>query len=295
MDKTEEAKANLKKLRGPTYTEDEIVEEIDQCVKFTELESSLESSSSYVECFKGTDRRRTMIAMLMMMGQQCQGTAFLAGYITYFFGLVSDQDPFISAVIATSMAITGTLVAIPIIKYVPRRTLLLVGAVVSGSCMLLFAIVNEAAPGSPTASKFIIACICIFSFSYSASWGSLGPVIVGEIGSNRLRTKTVAIGTGAGFLLALIVITTIPYLIGATYANLGTRVGFVFGGLTVLIMVVTYFYLPETKDRTLEELDEMFINVRSLACALFVSADEHIRVCRRTDLRHMFARGRSLA
>jgi SP family sugar:H+ symporter-like MFS transporter len=81
---------------------------------------------------------------------------------------------------------------------------------------------------------------------------------------SQLRSKTVAIAAAVGFLGALIVITSVPYLIGAQYANLGTRVGFIFGGLTTIITVVTWLCLPETKDRPLEEIDEMFMKVSIL-------------------------------
>jgi len=37
--------------------------------------------------------------------------------------------------------------------------------------------------------------------------------------------------------------------------------GFIFGGITTLGTILVYLYLPETKDRTLEEIDEMFLNV----------------------------------
>ena len=37
--------------------------------------------------------------------------------------------------------------------------------------------------------------------------------------------------------------------------------GFIFGGITTIATILIFYYLPETKDRTLEEIDEMFLNV----------------------------------
>jgi hypothetical protein len=42
-------------------------------------------------------------------------------------------------------------------------------------------------------------------------------------------------------------------------ANLGGRLGFIFGGLSFLCLVYLWFYQPETAGRTYEELDEMFM------------------------------------
>lgn len=59
----------------------------------------------------------------------------------------------------------------------------------------------------------------------------------------------------------MLVICGTPYLISTQYANLGTKVGFIFGGLTVPLFLFVVFCVPETKGRTLEEIDEMFLNV----------------------------------
>ncbi|KAL6247002.1 hypothetical protein RBB50_006309 [Rhinocladiella similis] len=260
QDQSEKAKTNLRKIRGPSYTDAEVEEEIEETIKFTALEKELDASTSYLDCFRGTDRRRTLIAVMMMVGQQFMGVAFLAGYMTYFFALVGFTDAFVVSVIANAVAIGGTVAAFPIVKYLGRRRTMIVGAFINAFCMLSFASISDAHPGSKAAAKCLIAFICIFSFTYSATWGSIGPIVIGEVPSNHLRTKTVSIALGLSFLMALLVITSIPYLIGAAYLNLGTKIGFIFGGLTVLVWIGTMLYLPETKDRTLEEIDEMFLN-----------------------------------
>jgi hypothetical protein len=99
-------------------------------------------------------------------------------------------------------------------------------------------------------------------FSYAASWGSVVPVVVGEVSSNRLRTKTIAFAMSGNWATSMLVICGAPYLINPAYANIGTKIGFIFGGLAVPLAVFTYFCVPETKDRTLEEIDEMFLKVR---------------------------------
>lgn len=44
----------------------------------------------------------------------------------------------------------------------------------------------------------------------------------------------------------------------APYADLGSKVGFIYGGLSVLGFVFAFFFLPEVKNRSLEEIDSMF-------------------------------------
>lgn len=51
----------------------------------------------------------------------------------------------------------------------------------------------------------------------------------------------------------------IPFLFNPDQANLGAKVAFIFGGLSVLSTVYLWFYQPEVAGRSYEELDEMFI------------------------------------
>jgi hypothetical protein len=51
-----------------------------EIVAFTELEKTLDASTSYRECFTGTNLRRTFIGMLCMGGQHLMGIAFISGY-----------------------------------------------------------------------------------------------------------------------------------------------------------------------------------------------------------------------
>jgi MFS transporter, SP family, sugar:H+ symporter len=51
---------------------------------------------------------------------------------------------------------------------------------------------------------------------------------------------------------------SIPYLLYAPYANLGSKAGFVFGVIAVCCLVFTYLCVPEFKGRSLERVHYMF-------------------------------------
>lgn len=77
-DRVAEARASIQKLRGKYTAKAVLDQEIDECVAFTELEKKLDGSTSYMECFKGVDARRTFISILLEAGQQLMGIAFIA-------------------------------------------------------------------------------------------------------------------------------------------------------------------------------------------------------------------------
>ncbi len=53
---------------------------------------------------------------------------------------------------------------------------------------------------------------------------------------------------------------TLPYLFNPDKANLGAKVTFIFGGLSVLSIVYLWFCQPESAGMSYEMLDELFIN-----------------------------------
>ena len=51
---------------------------------------------------------------------------------------------------------------------------------------------------------------------------------------------------------------TLPYLLEEPYADLGSQVGFIYGAMSFLSLVFGWFFLPELKNRSLEEIETMF-------------------------------------
>lgn len=45
---------------------------------------------------------------------------------------------------------------------------------------------------------------------------------------------------------------------GPGNANLGSKVGFIYGAVALIGLIWAFFYFPELKGRSLEEVDEMF-------------------------------------
>jgi SP family sugar:H+ symporter-like MFS transporter len=74
----DEAYIALRRLRGPTHPEEEIDHEIREIAAFEQIQRELEgSSSSFFECFRGTDHRRTRIAIMVLVCQQFTGISFI--------------------------------------------------------------------------------------------------------------------------------------------------------------------------------------------------------------------------
>lgn len=57
-----------------------------------------------------------------------------------------------------------------------------------------------------------------------------------------------------------VVAFTIPYLLETQYAGLDSKVGFIFGSTAFCAIIFVYLCLPECKQRTLEEIDQLFLD-----------------------------------
>ena len=53
---------------------------------------------------------------------------------------------------------------------------------------------------------------------------------------------------------------TAPYFINPASLGWSAKYGYIWAGSNFILLVFTWFFLPETKDRTLEEVHEMFEN-----------------------------------
>lgn len=79
----------------------------------------------------------------------------------------------------------------------------------------------------------------------------------GEIPSQRLRSYTFGLAAAIGFLGAWVTTFTAPYFINPESLNWGPKYGYIWFPSGVVSAVWVWFFLPELKGRTLEEIDEM--------------------------------------
>jgi len=76
--KSEEAARSLARLHKSSFNFAGALAEIEFAIKKDRENSNYQQSASYLECFKGTDWRRTRIACGMFLIQQATGIAFYA-------------------------------------------------------------------------------------------------------------------------------------------------------------------------------------------------------------------------
>lgn len=148
-----------------------------------DIESEIESGSSYTDCYKGPNRRRTEIACLTFAGQVLAASQF-AYSGTYFFeqaGMSAD-DSYQLALGGTAIAFIGTIIAWFLMKHFGRRSMYLGGMALM--CTYLFIIgILDIARSKPSVKRAQSALCIIWLFTYSLTVGPLGWSIAPEVSS----------------------------------------------------------------------------------------------------------------
>ena len=87
----------------------------------------------------------------------------------------------------------------------------------------------------------------VWTFTFQLSAGQLGWALPAEIGSTRLRQKTVCLARNASNITGVIGGTLENYFMNPNAWNLRGYTGFVWGGCAWIVFIWAYFRLPETK------------------------------------------------
>lgn len=132
------------------------------------------------------------------------------------------------------------------------------GSFFCGLALMIMGGLGVAQPISYSYSQGIVAMMLIFQLTYVATIGPLYYTIQAETPATRLRDKTVRLGATVNIVTIFVVSFTLPYLLDAPYANLQSQVGFIYGAICFLALAWGFFFLPELKNRSLEEVEELF-------------------------------------
>ncbi|KAK9476108.1 general substrate transporter [Lipomyces japonicus] len=224
------------------------------------IEAEIQSGVTYLDCFKGVDRRRTEVVMMTYASQNLCGLA-IGGSPTYFFTQagIAASNAFKFTVGILSLGVVCIAFSWYLITRIGRRTLYVYGLAVLAS--LLFLIGFLAIP--PTASRFAFAQAGIVFAWAIVFYMTLGPVcfaIISETSSMRLRAKSVSLARNSYYMVGIVINVLNPYMVNSSAWDWRGKTAFFYAGTCTACFVWAFFRLPETKDRTYEELDVLFAN-----------------------------------
>jgi MFS transporter, SP family, sugar:H+ symporter len=98
----------------------------------------------------------------------------------------------------------------------------------------------------------------IYLTFFAMTWGPGAWIITGEIFPLRIRARGVGLATTANWLANTVISFLTPLMVETEHWNIGPCVFLVWGFACVMAAFFTYFFLPETRGLTLEQVDLVF-------------------------------------
>ncbi|KAL4912629.1 hypothetical protein BDW62DRAFT_194093 [Aspergillus aurantiobrunneus] len=251
----------LHSLRRLSTTPINITRNLAHIRETLRLEESFQGNTpSYRECLRGPNLRRLTICVMAYSMQAFTGNVFFISYAVHFMELagLDASDAFSMNLGLTAIGLLGTVISWFLLSYIGRRTMYLFGCV--SLALVLFAIgAVDLAPrntGAATWAQCALMLLC--TFIYDLSLGPFCYVLLAEVSSARLRGFTIAIATVSCFVWSVVFAVVIPYAMNEDQGNWRGKMGFLFSGLSALSAVYCFWFLPETRGRTFQELDVLF-------------------------------------
>ncbi|KAF1830609.1 MFS sugar transporter-like protein [Decorospora gaudefroyi] len=255
----DKARAALRRVRD---TDEQVEAEITTIREAIEFEAEA-ISSGYSALWKDKSvRKRMYLAMIVNGGQQITGQGTLNSYSSIIYKKVftsSDTIALINALNAT-FGIIFTLNATWTVDRFGRKFLFIVGGIGMGVCMLIAATVETQTPTLPNGAKTqpvaisIVFLMFLFAFFYKPSWGATVWIFTAEIFSMNIRAQAVGMCSQTQNVVNSIVQQFFPVFL----QNEGFYAFYMFAAINVLLAVFVWFFVPETKQVSLEEMDAIF-------------------------------------
>jgi len=218
--------------------------------------SHLESNSVNTDSlFSGQYKTPIILATLFAFFNQVSGINAIIYYAPRIFEMagLGAHSSLLSTVGIGMINFIFTLLGINIIDKVGRRVLMLVGSI--GLITSLFLVAFTFYSGN--FNGFAIPVYMMFFIAFFAfSQGAVIWVFISEIFPNQVRAKGQTLGSSTHWIMAAIIAFYFPYLA----ETLGGAATFsFFGVMMVLQLIFVWRFMPETKGKSLEQIENNII------------------------------------
>ncbi|KAK3676649.1 high affinity glucose transporter [Recurvomyces mirabilis] len=244
------------------------------------------AAPSYITLLFGRDyRRRTALAMGLQCMQQASGANIVLYYAAKVFAQTGRNGPSAALLangISSALLLLGTVLLTLLLDTYGRRRPIFLGPLCMGTCLVVvgsmlvsfgsphFDEVTQAVQFSfknVQAGNAAIAFMFLFQFFFGHLSSSIPWTYQSEVYPVLARARGTALAVAANYFTNFWLGLYIPQ--GLNTAS--WRIYFIFAAINFGCAVLGYLFFPETANRTLEELDLLFLH------------DRRILVCRDPD------------
>lgn len=250
--RSDQARAILGRVAGAAHAEREMAE----------IEKSLAvESASLAQLLQPGMRVVLIIGIALAVLQQVTGINVFLYYAPEILKSISGSEmdvALLQTVLVGAVNLVFTVLAIGIVDRVGRKPLMIIGATGMGLCLTAIGLAAMAEAIGPWLLLFMLGYIACFALSI----GPVTWVILSEIFPTKVRGRAMAIATFLLWVANYVVSQTFPMMDENSWLVERFHHGFPFllyATFCVVLVVVVWKMVPETKGRSLEEIERMWM------------------------------------
>lgn len=234
------------------------------------------------ETFQLTDFKKPslyqplFIGAMAMVFQQFCGVNAVLGYCASIFSDANVNNASLVSVVVSLIQIVFTLVSCFLVDRSGRRILLMISGFTMFVCMFILGVYydvtifndgkkhvdlfhHRTVPASQI-SWLAVLCVILFIMAFSIGWGPIPWILMAELFPPLARDTAGAFVNLVNWLCAFLVLKFFPQM---QKAFLQQGAFWFFSGFCLLSFLFTLFVIPETKGKTLEEIELYFTGRKS--------------------------------
>lgn len=244
--------------------------------EYKEIEEALQfereqAETSFGALVKPRILKRVILGMSIQMWSQLCGMNIMMYYIVFIMRGAGIADELLTASIQYIINVAMTLPAILYLDRFGRRPALLIGSFLMATWLFTTGAL-QASYGNPNpdksdkdiswvvpkehsaVSKGIVACSYLFVATFATTWGPTSWTYPSEIFPAKVRAKAVSLATASNWTWNCILAFAVPPLLW----SINWKMYMIFGTFNALAFIHMFLTAPETKGKTLEEMDDVF-------------------------------------
>ncbi|THW39446.1 general substrate transporter [Aureobasidium pullulans] len=218
------------------------------------------NKTSWLAVFGKDTRKRTLLGCFLMGMQQLSGIDGVLYYAPLLFqqaGLNSSTSSFLASGVSALLMFLVTIPAFILADKWGRRTSTIVGGILLSSTMFIIGALyaSGVVHGDHGPARWlVIVLIYIFALTYCTTWAVGIKIYASEIQPPKTRAPATSLAQSSNWVVNFVVAFTTPVFLEQSSSG----IYFMFGAASLLTVVVCAGGMPETKGKTLEEIDGAF-------------------------------------
>ncbi|MFB5189765.1 sugar porter family MFS transporter [Alicyclobacillus fastidiosus] len=219
------------------------------------IQEESQTRGLFSELFARGIRMALLVAVVLAAMQQFTGTSAVAYYAPIIFKQsgAGNNAALIETVFIGAIKVIFTIVLMVLVDRAGRRRLLLIGA---SSMAIFLMILGFSFQAANVSIGIVLPFILLHTVAFELSWGGGVWIVISEIFPNRIRGRAMAIGSFVLWGATYLVTQFFPVMM----SHFGGSITFwVFALMCVIMFLFTLRFVPETKGKSLEQIQSDWI------------------------------------